>query len=64
MTLGSATTYATLKNLDARLTKENLMDYHHVVVKDERGRYTAIFRYSSVGQDCARIARLGFMVLG
>lgn len=65
--------YATRENLVKGLSKLNIEKHRHLVVRNENGRYTAVFPYSNLQNKNyfpnlmhygAYYADLGFMTLG
>lgn len=67
-------TYATKDNLAKGLAKLGIADHPHCVVRNDEGRYTAIFPFSNYRMEflwggqpqcyVAYYASLGFMTLG
>ena len=65
MTLDHARDFASRKNLIDALTERKLDTCRFLVVRNEQGRWTAIFPASSLQNGMARVvAENGFMVLG
>jgi hypothetical protein len=65
LNIDTAKSFATEENLEQALTKANIKDKHHVVVRNRAGRWTAIFLHSFLNPgDAGYIAGKGSKVFG
>jgi len=64
MDINSCRSYATRENLKKNLAKLGLDKHRPIIVRNDQGRWTAIFGYTLSGYpNPATIAHMGYMVI-
>ena len=71
MDINTAKSYATKENLNKALVKAGIDDHRHLVVSNDKGRFTAIFPFTNIKDNRYGIQgnvslypRYGFFIFG